>query len=189
MLLDPKKTALLTLDYQDGILGMVPGALVVAANASKAVEFARKKQYRIIHVGLGFSEGYPEFPNDSAMLKRMKENSRFIIGTPSAQFHGSVYRQGDLIVYKQRVGGFSENQLHLILRSGGIENLVLFGIATSGITLSTLRRAFDLDFKCTVLKDACFDADEEVHRVLTEKIFTKQASVLTVDEFIAEQGK
>ena len=93
------------------------------------------------------------------------------------------------MVYKQRVGAFSENHLHLILRSRGIENLVFFGISTSGITLSTLRRAFDLDFRCVVLKDACFDADQEVHRVLTEKIFPAQATVLTVDAFIAEQGE
>ena len=65
--------------------------------------------------------------------------------------------------------------------------MVFFGISTSGITLSTLRRAYDLDFRCVVLKDACFDADEEVHRVLTEKIFPAQAKVLTVDAFIAEQ--
>ncbi len=77
----------------------------------------------------------------------------------------------------------------MILRSRGIENLVFFGISTSGITLSTLRRAFDLDFRCVVLKDACFDADQEVHRVLTEKIFPSQATVLTVDAFMAEQGE
>ncbi|MBF0473908.1 MAG: isochorismatase family protein [Nitrospirae bacterium] len=73
--------------------------------------------------------------------------------------------------------------------SRGIENLVFFGISTSGITLSTLRRAFDLDFRCVVLKDACFDADHEVHRVLTKKIFPAQAAVLTVDAFISEQGE
>jgi nicotinamidase-related amidase len=92
------------------------------------------------------------------------------------------------VVYKQRIGAFSENQLHLILRSRGIENLVFFGISTSGITLSTLRRASDLDFRCVVIKDACFDRDQEVHRVLTEKIFPTQATVITVDAFIEEQG-
>ena len=46
-----------------------------------------------------------------------------------------------------------------------------------------------MDFRCIVLKDACFDPDPEVHRVLTEKIFPAQATVLTVDAFIAEQGE
>jgi nicotinamidase-related amidase len=187
MKLDPKKTALLTLDFQKGIFGFAPGAEAVVANASKAVEFARKKQFQIIHVGLGFSAGHPEIPDTESRFKRVKDSNLFVIGTPSAEFHSAVARSGELVVYKQRVGAFSENQLHLILRSRGIENLVFFGISTSGITLSTLRRASDLDYRCVVLKDACYDADEEVHRVLTEKIFPAQATVLTVDAFIAEQ--
>ena len=189
MKLDPKKTALLTLDFQKGILGFVPGADAVISHAAKAVEFARKKQFHIIHVGLGFSPGHPEIPDTESRLQRVKQNNLFVIGTPSAELHSSIARPEELVVYKQRIGAFSENQLHLILRSRGIENLVFFGISTSGITLSTLRRASDLDFRCFVLKDACFDADPEVHRVLTEKIFPAQASVLTVDAFIAEQGE
>jgi nicotinamidase-related amidase len=189
MKLDPKKTALLTLDFQKGIFGFVPGAEAVIASASKAVEYARKKQFQIIHVGLGFSAGHPEIPDTESRFKRVKDSNLFVIGTPSAEFHSAVARPGDVVVYKQRVGAFSENQLHLILRSRGIENLVLFGISTSGITLSTVRRASDLDYRCVVLKDACYDADEEVHRVLTEKIFSAQGTVLTVDAFIAEQAE
>ena len=189
MKLDPKKTALLTLDFQKGILGFVPGAEAIIANASKAVEFGRKKQFLIIHVGLGFAEGHPELPDTDGPLKKVKQNNLFVKGSPSAEFHDAIARPDELVVYKQRIAAFSENQLHLILRSRGIENLVLFGISTSGITLSTLRRAFDLDFRCVVLKDACFDADPEVHRVLTEKVFPVQATVLTVDAFIAEQGE
>jgi nicotinamidase-related amidase len=187
MKLDPKKTALLTLDFQKGILGHVLGSDAAIPNASKAVEFARKKQFQIIHVGLGFSPGHPEIPDDSP-LQRVKQNNFFVKGTPSAEFHSSIARPEELVVYKQRIGAFSENQLHLILRSRGIENLVFFGISTSGITLSTLRRAFDLDYRCVVLKDACFDPDPEVHRVLTEKIFPTQATVVTVDAFIQQQG-
>ena len=60
--------------------------------------------------------------------------------------------------------------------------LVLAGIATSGVVLSTLRRAADLDYGLTVLRDGCADADEGVHRVLLDKVFRRQADVLRVDE-------
>jgi len=185
---DPKKTALLTLDCQMGIFGFVPGAEVIVPNAAKAVEFARKQPFLIIHVGLGFAEGHPEIPDIETRFKRVKQNNLFVKGTPSAEFHSAIARPGELVVHKQRVGAFSENELHLILRARGIENLVFFGISTSGIVLSTLRRAFDLDYRCVVLKDACYDADEEVHRVLTGKVFPAQATVVTVDEFMAGQG-
>jgi nicotinamidase-related amidase len=188
MKLDPKKTAVLTLDCQKGVFGLVPGAEAIIPNASKAVEFARQKHFHIVHVGLGFSEGHPELPDIDTSFQRVKQNNLFVKGTPSTEFHDAIARPGELVVYKQRVSAFSENHLHLLLRSLGIEHMVFFGISTSGSTLSTLRRAFDLDFRCVVLKDACFDADQEVHRVLTEKIFPKQATVLTVDAFIAAQG-
>lgn len=50
--------------------------------------------------------------------------------------------------------------------------------------LSTLREAADKDFSLRVLSDACLDADPEVHRVLTEKVFPGHADVLTVDAWI-----
>jgi nicotinamidase-related amidase len=61
---------------------------------------------------------------------------------------------------------------------------VLAGIATSGVVLSTVRQAADLDYRLIVLADACADRDPEVHRVLTEKVFPRQAQVTVTDEWI-----
>lgn len=188
MKLDPKKTACLTLDLQEGIIQMLGTDQRCLANAAKIVELARKNQFHLIHVGLGFNEGYPEIPEESPFGDRLKPMKLFIKGTDSSEFHPSIYQLQDLIVYKQRVGGFSENELHMILRAKQVENLILFGIATSGIVLSTLRRAFDLDYKCFVIKDACMDRDPEVHRVLTEKVFAAQATVLDTNTFIEKYG-
>jgi nicotinamidase-related amidase len=187
MKLDSKTTAFLSLDFQKGILANFPDSNATVAQAAKALEFARKNRFLIIHVGLGFSEGHPELPDFESPFLRVKQNNLFVKNTPSAEFHSDIIRAGELVVYKQRISAFSENQLQMILRSRKIEHLVFFGVSTSGIVLSTLRRAFDLDFRSVVLKDACFDPDPEVHRVLTEKIFPKQAWVATTEEFIAAQ--
>lgn len=188
MKLDPQKTAMLTLDLQKGVLDMVQGSEAVLPVAAKAVAFGRSQGFPIIHVGLGFSEGHPEIPDLEYSFARIKKNNLFVKGSASAEFHPSIARSEDLVVHKQRVAAFSENQLHLILRARGIANLVFFGVATGGIVLSTLRRAFDLDFRCVVLKDACYDADPEVHRVLTEKVFPRQATVSELEAFISGQG-
>lgn len=187
MKLDPKTTAVLTLDFQKGILGMVPGSDSVIETAAKVVACARKNKFLLIHVGLGFNEGHPEIP-EHAGFSQIKQNNLFVKGTPSAEFDSRLAQSHDLLIYKQRVSGFSQNQLEMILRANGIKTLVLFGVATSGIVLSTLRQAFDLDYKSVVIKDACADGDAEVHRVLTEKVFLRQATVTTADAFIAEQG-
>jgi nicotinamidase-related amidase len=68
---------------------------------------------------------------------------------------------------------------------GGHSGFVLAGVATSGVVLSTVRQAADLDYRLTVLADGCLDADPEVHRVLVEKIFPRQAEVTTVADWMA----
>jgi nicotinamidase-related amidase len=95
---------------------------------------------------------------------------------------------GDVIVSKRRVSAFAGSDLDLVLRSGGVEHLVLAGIATSGVVLSTVRQAADLDYRLTVLSDGCLDGDPEVHRVLTEKVFPRQAEVTTVAHWTARLG-
>ncbi len=180
---EPGKTAVLTLDIQKGIFGFVPSAEAMVPNAAKAVGAARKKGFRVIHVGLGFEPGHPEIGQLQSKFSIVKKNGVFVKGSESAQFHPSILGEGDTIIHKQRVGGFSDNALEMVLRANGVTHLVLMGISTSGIVLSTLRRAYDLDFTCAVLEDACFDPDEEVHRVLTKKVFAAQAQVLTVAQF------
>jgi nicotinamidase-related amidase len=188
MKLEADKTAVLTLDIQNVVVNNIPNSDSVLATAGRAADFARANNFKLIHVGLGFSPGHPEIPATHPRWSRIKQMNGAVIGTPSAEFHPSVYRPGDTVVHKHRMGAFTENQLELVLRSQGIRNLVLFGIASSGIVLSTLRSAFDLDYTCVVLADACFDPDPEVHRVLTQKVFTMQAAVLDVDTFIAAQS-
>ena len=89
------------------------------------------------------------------------------------------------IVTKRRVSAFTGSDLEVVLRAAGVDSLVLTGIATSGVVLSTLREAADRDYDLTVLADCCGDSDPEVHRVLTEKVFPRQAEVTTVADWEA----
>jgi nicotinamidase-related amidase len=92
---------------------------------------------------------------------------------------------GDIVVTKRRVGAFIGSELEVVLRAQNIDHLVLSGIATSGVVLSTLRAAADMDYPLTVLSDCCADGDHEVHRVLLTKVFPRQADVLTAAEWAA----
>jgi nicotinamidase-related amidase len=73
----------------------------------------------------------------------------------------------------------------MILRANGVETLVLAGVATSGVLLSTLRHAADADYRCIVVKDGCADADPEVHEILTGKVFPRQAMVVSAEQLVA----
>ena len=89
----------------------------------------------------------------------------------------------EVVVVKRRVSAFTGSDLEVILRAYGIQHLVLAGLSTSGVVLSTLREAADKDYRVTVLSDCCADRDEEVHRVLTTKVFLMQADVVGVEEW------
>jgi nicotinamidase-related amidase len=111
--------------------------------------------------------------------------------TPETEIHSAVTPQSeDIVVTKSRVGPFSTTDLDAILKSKGIDTLVLMGIRTSGVVLSTVRWAADIDYRLIVLSDCCADPDEEVHRVLIEKVllFLGQATIVTSQEFLKALG-
>ena len=70
----------------------------------------------------------------------------------------------------------------MLLRANEIETLVLFGIATSGVVLSTLLQASDADYRLVVLADCCADRDKELHRTLLERFFPTRADVITSED-------
>jgi nicotinamidase-related amidase len=90
----------------------------------------------------------------------------------------------EVIVTKRRVGAFATTELETVLRARQVTTLVLLGIATSGVVLSTVRWAADADYELLVLEDCCADADAEVHRVLMHKVFPRQATVIQVQAFL-----
>ena len=111
----------------------MPGSERVMTMAAKAVAFARQNQFRIIHVGIAFSEGYPEIPDLESPFLRLKQNNLFVKGTPSVEFHGDIFHPDDLVIYQQRVGAFSDNHLELVLRSRRVEHLVFSASRRAGL--------------------------------------------------------
>jgi nicotinamidase-related amidase len=83
------------------------------------------------------------------------------------------------------VSAFRGTDLEMILRAKEIDTLVLFGIATSGVVLSTLLEASDADYRLVVIKDCCVDGDAEVHACLVDKVFSRRAAVVSAGEFLA----
>ena len=63
------------------------------------------------------------------------------------------------------------------------------GHATSGVILSTVRLAADLDYHVIVVEDGCADRDPDVHTLLMEKVFPRQATVVSAAEMVAALGR
>ena len=119
----------------------------------------------------------------------MHRGGRFEADSPEAEIHPGVAPvEGERVIRKTRAGSFSTTGLDALLRELGLATLILMGVSTSGCVLSTVRWGADVGYRLVVVSDACDDGDAEVHRVLTEKIFPRQATVVTADQFVEASG-
>jgi nicotinamidase-related amidase len=184
------RPVLLVMDFQHGIVERVSDSPVIDA-ADRAVKAARAAQIPVIFVRVAFRPGYPEVAESNATFGAVKASGAdaYTETHPATQVHASLSPlEAEPVVTKRRVSAFSGSDLDVLLRGCEAGTLVMAGISTSGVVLSTLRQAADLDYRIIVLADACADTDPEVHRVLTEKVFPRQAQVTTTDEWIASLG-
>jgi nicotinamidase-related amidase len=173
------------MDMQAGIVAMLPDAKAILSNTIKAIAKAREAKIPVIFVVVGFRPGSPEIGANNKTFAASKQRFASVDMTEFMTVHPDLKPQADeVVVIKRRVSAFTGSDLEVILRAYGIQHLVLTGIATSGVVLSTLREAADKDYGLTVLSDSCADGDEEVHRVLTTKVFPRQADVLTIEEWV-----
>ena len=137
---------------------------------------------------VGFAPGIPRRPRNKT-FGAIAGRGGWPTATRARLFSAIGPDSGDVVVTKRRVSAFTGSDLEVVLRAGEVDSLVLTGIATSGVVLSTLRQAADLDYRLTVLADGCLDADPEVHRVLTEKLFPRQADVLAIADWTASLAR
>jgi len=177
-------TALLVMDMQANVLAGLDDPKPVLDNVASAIAAARIKGIPVIFVVVGFREGGPEISRNNKIFAASKDRLKGVDTTNMLKVHPEVAPLSDeVIVIKRRVSAFSGSDLEILLRAQNVQHIVLSGVATSGVILSTLREAADKDYNITVLSDCCADSDEEVHRVLIQKVFPKQAEVVTVSQW------
>lgn len=176
--------ALLIMDMEKGITQYFPDAVIERFAA--AIAAARAAGVPVIYVAVHWRPGLPEVHPRNRYVAPLARSNVFIDGAPATDIDDRLApRDGDVVTVKRRVGAFGGSDLDLVLRSKGIDTLVLTGIGTSGVVLSTVMAGTEMDYAMTVLSDACADSDAEVHRVLTEKVFPAHADVLTVAQWAA----
>jgi nicotinamidase-related amidase len=177
-------SALLVMDVQVGIVARYGDPEELLDRLAEAVDAARSAGVPVIYVRVAFRPAHPEVSASNKGFSALAATGAFDESSPQTQIHPRVApREGEVVVLKRRISAFAGSDLSEVLRAGGIDTLVLSGIATSGVVLSTLRQAADLDFGLVVLSDAVADADPEVHQVLINKVFPRQAEVTTVAQW------
>jgi nicotinamidase-related amidase len=164
--IDREKAVVLIMDFQQRIVNNVasePDSVV--RNAAQVLQAARQAGVPVIYV--------------------VHRGGAFADYAPDVEIHeGVTPAEGETVITKVRPGPFSTTALDVSLREMGRDTLIVMGVATSGCVLSAVRWATDINYKFVVVADACSDADPEVHRVLTEKVYPRQGTVMTTEQFL-----
>lgn len=189
---DPAHSALLIMDYQRVILENYLSkdtATDVLAKTATLANAARKAGVKLIYVTVGFREGYPEISSRNTLFAAIREHGIFLTGAPESAIHQDVSPQPEeTVIIKHRIGAFSFTDLDMLLKAQGIHTLIMAGLTTSGVVLSSVRQAFDLDYSLLVAADCCADADEGTHSFLINRILPQHAEVQTADELIKKMN-
>ncbi len=176
--------ALLVMDVQNAIVDRFEAKEAYVDRVVAAVQRAEQAGVLVVLVRVAFSPGHPEVSARNKSFSALRSSMGMIAGEPATEPVDALLRGKDeVVVTKKRVSAFAGSDLELVLRSHEVDTLVLCGIATSGVVLSTVREAADRDYRLIVLEDLCLDADDEVHRVLTQKVFPRQAEVIQASDW------
>jgi len=176
----------LVMDFQSGVVDGYPPDVrqAVLDGVSRATAVARQRGNPVIYVRLALRNGAPEVSPRNILFSRVAPLESFNEHDARTLVHPAVEPDpADVVVLKKRASAFSGSDLGVVLRSLDVTHLVLTGVATSGVVMSTLCAASDLDYELTVLHDACADHDDQVHRVLCEKVFPLHARVISVADW------
>jgi nicotinamidase-related amidase len=179
--IDTRRTALMLMDFQPAILGQIPDRDALMDRAQIALGWARANGVKVVFVRVAFvQDDYDAIPHHHKAFGNVKQNGLLAEGNPAFDIDPALeVRTGDTVVRKTRFGAFSTTDLHALFGDESINTLVMGGISTAGVVLSTVREASDHDYLIFVLSDATADIDPEVHRVLTEKVLPQHADVIT----------
>jgi len=176
------------MDLQSAIVSIYAGNdQDFLTRAASVLRSARLAKMTVIHVQVGFRPNLPEISSRNPLfsgIKNSAQHRKIFEGTAGA-IHPDVAPEGDdIVVTKHRISAFAGTDLDMILRANDIDTLVLFGIATSGVVLSTLLHAADADYRLAVIRDCCADLDPELHTSLLDRFIPRGATVLAAAEVV-----
>ena len=197
--LDAKRTALVVIDMQKtfcepGAPAEVPSSRTIIEPINRLAAGLRAAGGTVIwctHANLGTSGGsdwqnfFDHFVSDDVRARTIESLAPG--GSGQAIWHELRVEEADIKLFKNRYSALisGSSQLERILRSLGIDTLLIAGTKTNVCCESTARDAMMLDFKVVMVSDGTAALSDEEHRASLETIIQQFGDVLTADEVVA----
>jgi nicotinamidase-related amidase len=186
--LDPKRCAVLAMDYQNEILGMTPDYREknLLGTVKRVLNAARGTGATIIYITVSFRDDYADAPAHSPLFQDEKARGVMKAGSPGATICEELTPQaGDIVINKHCVDPFNGTHLANVLRAKDIDTLVLMGVWTNYVVEATARTGADSGYRIIVVTDGCASNTEENHRFFINQILPMLGTAATASDVIA----
>jgi len=130
------------------------------------VQAARAAGVTIMHAPITFAPGYGELSRHPyGILKGVVDGNAFVKGTWGAAIVDDLAPQdGDIVIEGKRgLDTFASTNLDFILRSKGIETVIIGGFLTNCCVESTMRTAYENGYRVITLTDCTAATSAEEH--------------------------
>ncbi|HEY9317297.1 MAG TPA: isochorismatase family cysteine hydrolase [Achromobacter sp.] len=179
----PARTALLVMHYQTDILELFPSvAPALVSNTRRLCDAARQNGVSVYFANIRFSPGYPEVSPLNKNGQGIKQMGLFL----GDDLSPALGRQAsEPLIIAHRASVFHGTDLQVRLSAQGIDTLMMAGIASTGVVLSSVAYASDADFRLMTVKDCCYDPDPVVHEHLFATAFESRTTVLSLADALS----
>ncbi|MCA9710662.1 MAG: cysteine hydrolase [Myxococcales bacterium] len=201
MAIDPSRTAVLLIEYQNefatkgGVLHEAVAEVMertdMLANTEKVVEAARTRGAVVMHAPIAFAKGYGEIGRHPyGILKGVVDGNAFVKGTWGAEFCERLApAEGDIVIEGKRgLDTFASTNLDFILRSKGIQTVALGGFLTNCCVESTMRTAYEHGFEVITLTDCVAATSVPEHDNAIAHDYPMFSKPMTAAQFIDALG-
>lgn len=190
------KTAVVALHYQNEVLhpdgkirlGVAEGATgreQVIERAGRLLAGARAAGVPVVSVRIAFRPDHADVMQNAKIFRDVVRLVAMVEGSWGAAFlEGLGPLPGEFVVNHNRIGAFHGSSLGDVLRVLGVGRLIVAGVATTSVVLTTVGQAVDLGYEVMVAQDACSAARAEMHASALE-LMAIVADIVLVDEALA----
>ena len=197
----PENTALVLIEFQNDFTtpgGTLHDAVKSVMEQSDTVDHAvaaadavRKAGGSVLHVPISFAPGYGEITSHPyGILAGVVSSTSFVRGGWGAEICEELTPvDGDIVIEGKRgLDAFGSTNLDFVLRSKGIETVVLAGFLTNCCVESTMRSAYEKGFEVITLTDAVGATSPEEHANAITYDYPMFSKPMTTEEFVAALG-
>ncbi len=189
--LDPRRTAVLPLDFQNDIVALTPNVEPILENVKSVLDAARDQNVAVVYITVSFTEGYPDAPVKTHPLYRMVSENQMVLAAKSGgEIHSSVKpKQNELVLNKTCVDPFVTTRLAQHLQMLDVNTIVIMGVWTNFVVEATARTAADMGYRVIVVRDACGSNSDENHEFSMSNLMPMFATVVDAAEVRQALGR